>query len=116
MVIFTTSVTTPPREGNSVQTFGAMSHQALLQHSLVLYKLFPLFTTTTTTTTTTTNFIENWIITNTLFSHPQIAYELIEGGGGGAEDILQLKGLPIDGLVLLCSTACKWTTQYKCVL
>ena len=56
---------------------GAMGHQALLQHSLVLYQLFPLFTTTTTTT----NFVENWIITNTLFSHPQIAYELIEVGG-----------------------------------
>ena len=54
-----------------------MGHQALLQHSLVLYELFPLFTTTTTTT----NFVENWIITNTLFSHPQIAYELIEVGG-----------------------------------
>ena len=78
-----------------------MSHQLLLQHSLVLYKLFPLFTTTTTTT----NFIENWIITNTLFSHPQIAYELIEAGGD--EDILQVQGLSIDGLVLLCTTACK---------
>ena len=78
-----------------------MSHQLLLQHSLVLYKLFPLFTTTTTTT----NFIENWIITNTLFSHPQIAYELIEAGGD--EDILQVQGLSIDGLVLLCTTACR---------
>ena len=78
-----------------------MSHQLLLQHSLVLYKLFPLFTTTTTTT----NFIENWIITNTLFSHPQIAYELIEAGGD--EDILQVQGLSIDGLVLLFTTACK---------
>ena len=41
-------------------------------------------------TTTTTNFIENWKITIiTLFSHPQIAYKLIEVGE--AEDILQNK-------------------------
>ena len=33
----------------------------------------------------------------TLLSHPQIAYELIEVGG--AEDILQVQGLSIDGLV-----------------
>ena len=77
-----------------------MGHQALYCISLVLYKLFPLFTTTTTT-----NFIENWMITSTLFSHPQIAYELIEAGG--VEDILQVQVLSIDGLVLLCSTACR---------
>ena len=49
---------------------------------------------TTTTTTTTTNFIENWKII-TLFSHPQIAYKLIEAGG--AEDITK-QDLYIDGL------------------
>ena len=32
----------------------------------------------------------------TLLSQPQIAYELIEAGG--AEDILQVQGLSIDGL------------------
>ena len=44
------------------------------------------------TTTTTTNFI--YLIT--LLSHPQIAYKLIEAGG--AEDILQVQDLYMDGL------------------
>ena len=49
-------------------------------------------------TTTTSNFIENGIniYLITLLSQPQIAYELIEEGG--AEDILQVQGLSIDGL------------------
>ena len=45
-----------------------------------------------------TNFIEKkleiWLIT--LLSQPQIAYKLIEAGG--AENILQVQGLYIDGL------------------
>ena len=52
-------------------------------------------------TTTTTNCIDNWIniyLITLLSSQPQIAYELIEAGGGGAEDILQVEGLSIDGL------------------
>ena len=51
-----------------------------------------------TTETTTTNFIENWKNNYllTVFSHPQIAYKLIEAGGAG--DILQIQGLSIDGL------------------
>ena len=51
-----------------------------------------------TTETTTTKFIENWKNNYllTLFSHPQIAYKLIEAGG--AEDILQVQDLYIDGL------------------
>ena len=38
--------------------------------------------------------LEIWLIT--LLSQPQIAYKLIEAGG--AEDILQVQGLYIDGL------------------
>ena len=38
--------------------------------------------------------LEVWLIT--LLSQPQIAYKLIEAGG--AEDILQVQGLYIDGL------------------
>ena len=43
-------------------------------------------------------FFENWINIQliTLLSQPQIAYELIKVGG--AEDILQVQGLSIDGL------------------